>query len=194
MIRIFSKPEGRQAQNEDASGYATETWKGTTVKLVYWPAGILKQVSEPLVQAPDPQLVETMKAVMKAYRGAGLSAVQVGVLQRIFTVDSGALGPSVFVNPVITEFAGERVKMREGCLSVPGYFEEIYRSPTVKVTYRDESFELHENVEFHGYMAHIIQHESEHLNGKLYLDHLPAAKRSAIMGNMQKMRKAGLLR
>jgi peptide deformylase len=193
---VFSgRPRCREAQeNEGPPEFAETGFGGKVSKLVYWPAGILKQASVPLTQAPDGGLIVVMKAIMRQYNGAGLSAVQIGELQRLFVVDSGALGPSVFVNPVITEFVGDRVKMREGCLSVPGFFEEIYRAPIVKVTYRDEKFELHENVEFHGYMAHVIQHESEHLDGKLYLDHLPAATRSAIMGNMQKLRKAGKLR
>jgi len=163
------------------------------MKLVYWPAGILKRVSEPLTEAPDPELVAGMLTIMRAYRGAGLSAVQVGVLKRLVVVDSGSLGPSVFVNPVIKEFAGDRKPMVEGCLSVPGFFEEISRAPEVLVEYQNEKMETTEGW-FHGLMAHVLQHELEHLDGKLYLDHLTSARRSAIMGNMQMMRKAGKLR
>lgn len=163
-------------------------------KLVYWPAGILKRVSEPLTEAPSPELIGDMKAVMYAYGGAGLSAVQIGELKRLVVIDSGALGPSVFVNPVIKEFRGARLPKLEGCLSVPGFFEYIMRSPEVVVTYQDETMQLHENVVFHGIIAHVLQHELEHLDGKLYLDHLPAARRSAIMGNMQALRRAGKLK
>jgi peptide deformylase len=164
------------------------------MKLVYWPADILKRVSEPLTKAPDGGLVVAMKAVMKQHGGAGLSAVQIGELQRLIVVDSGALGPSVFVNPIMLEGSAAMVKRREGCLSVPGFFEDIMRHESIAISYRDENFELHENVVFSGFIGHVLQHEMEHLDGKLYLDHLPRAKRSTILGNMMKLRKAGKLR
>lgn len=164
------------------------------MKLVYWPAAILKRVSEALTAAPSALVVEEMKATMKAYRGAGLSAIQVGLPIRLVVVDSASLGPSVFVNPVLIETRGKFEPKPEGCLSVPGFVEEVARAPEVVVTYRDENFELHENVLFHGFIAHVLQHELEHLDGKLYLDHLSAARRSAIMGNMQALRRAGKLK
>lgn len=163
-------------------------------KLVYWPADILKRVSEPLAEAPDPQLIADMLETMTAQHGAGLSAVQVGVLKRVLVVDSASLGPKVFVNPVLTGHSTEMAVRREGCLSVPGFFEDIHRWLEVTITYRDEHFELHENVEFHGFIAHVLQHELEHLDGKLYLDHLPRARRSQILGNMQALRRAGKLK
>ena len=163
-------------------------------KLVYWPAGILKQVSAPLTEAPDGGLIVVMKAIMRQYNGAGLSAVQIGELQRLVVVDSASLGPSVFVNPELVGKSDEKVLRREGCLSVPGFYEDVLRHQHIFVTYRDEKFELHENVRFDSFMAHVLQHEMEHLDGKMFLDRLPAAKRSAIMGNMQKLRKAGKLR
>lgn len=163
------------------------------MKLIYWPAAVLKKVSEPLTEAPSPETISEMKSLMKAHHGAGLSAIQVGLPIRLVVVD-WPLGPTVFVNPVITEFKKPFSPKREGCLSVPGFFEEIPRADEVVVTYRDEKFELHENVTFSGFLAHVLQHELEHLDGKLYLDHLSAAKRSAIMGNMMALRRAGKLR
>jgi peptide deformylase len=160
-------------------------------KLVYWPAGILKKVSEPLTQAPDGGLVVVMKAIMRQYNGAGLSAVQIGELQRLVVVEGS---PSVFVNPELVGRSDEKVLRREGCLSVPGFYEDVLRHQHIFVTYRDEKFELHENVRFDGFMAHVLQHELEHLDGKMYLDRLPAARRSSIMGNMQALRKAGKLK
>ena len=161
-------------------------------KLVYWPAGILKQVSQPLTQAPDGGLVVVMKAIMRQYNGAGLSAVQIGELQRLVVVENHE--HNVFVNPELVGKSDEKVLRREGCLSVPGFYEDVLRHQHIFVTYRDEKFELHENVRFDGFMAHVLQHEMEHLDGKMFLDRLPSAKRSAILGNMQKLRKAGKLR
>lgn len=165
-----------------------------TPKLVYWPADILKKVSEPLVAAPDPHLVSAMQEAMKAHHGAGLSAVQIGIPVRLIVADSASLGPGVFVNPVLLDVSPEGGPKDEGCLSVPGFFERIWRHDSIVVTYRDEKFDLHENVEFHGFLAQVLQHEMEHLDGKMYLDHLPKARRSAILGNMQKLRRAGKLR
>lgn len=162
-------------------------------KLIYWPADILKRVSEPLIEAPDPQLVADMLETMKAHGGAGLSAVQVGVLKRLVVVDSASLGPKVFVNPVLTEHGTEMAVRREGCLSVPGFFEDIDRWLEVTVIYQDEKMQFHE-MEFHGFMAHVLQHELEHLDGKMYLDHLSRARRSQILGNMQALRRAGKLK
>jgi len=161
------------------------------LKLVYWPSGLLKKASEPLTETPDPELVAGMKATMYAHHGIGISAVQVGVLKRLVVVDDPDC--SVFVNPVIKETRGESVPMLEGCLSVPGFFENIWRAPEVLVSYQDENMVYLERL-FQGRTAHILQHELEHLDGKLYLNHLPAARRSSIMGNMQALRKAGKLR
>jgi peptide deformylase len=165
-----------------------------TSKLVYWPADVLKKVSSPLIAAPELDLVSTMQNTMKAHQGAGLSAVQIGVPVRLIVVDSAALGPGVFVNPVLLSASREGGHKNEGCLSVPGFFESIWRHDNIRVTYRDEKFELHENVEFQGFIAQVLQHEMEHLDGKMYLDHLSKARRSAILGNMQKLRRAGKLR
>lgn len=156
------------------------------MKLVYWPAAILKRVSEALTAAPDARIIEELKGVMSQHRGAGLSAIQVGLPIRLVVVDSGALGPSVFINPEITEYRGERVPKKEGCLSVPGFTEEVKRFPEVVVTYRDENFVLHENVEFHGVIAHVLQHELEHLDGRLFIDQVKPAVRDRIRSAYRK--------
>lgn len=165
------------------------------MKLVYWPAGILRKVSEPVGpdEALDQQLITGMKVIMKAHKGAGLSAVQVGVLKRVVVVDAASLGPSIFVNPVINAYLGGRGPKREGCLSVPGFYEDILRYPEIDVSYQDENMQP-QQARFHGFIAHVLQHELEHLDGKLYLDHLTPARRSAIMGNMQALKKAGKLK
>lgn len=159
------------------------------MKLVYWPASILKKISLPLGEAPSQELIDGMRATMKQHGGAGISAVQVGVLQRIILV-----ADLVLVNPVIVSKSVESAVRREGCLSVPGFFEDIHRALEITVTYKNEKFEDRGPQEFHGFAAHVIQHELEHLDGKLYLDHLTPARRSQIMGNMQALRRAGRLK
>lgn len=158
-------------------------------KLVYWPAAILKQVSEPLTEAPPADLVSDMREIMHRYNGAGISAVQVGELKRVLLV-----GDKVFVNPIFVSKSDEKVNRTEGCLSVPGFYENVLRHQHVFVTYRDEKFELHENERFDGFQAHVLQHELEHLDGKMYLDRLTSARRSQILGNMQALRRAGRLK
>ena len=158
-------------------------------KLVYWPAAILKQVSEPLTEAPAPDLIADMREIMRLHNGAGISAVQVGELKRVLLA-----GDKVFVNPVFVSKSDEKVNRTEGCLSVPGFYEYVLRHQHVFVTYRDEKFELHENERFDGFLAHVLQHEIEHLDGKMYLDRLTSARRSQILGNMQALRRAGRLR
>jgi len=165
------------------------------MKLVFWPADILKRTSLPVLLAPDPQLLGGMYQIMKAYGGAGLSAVQVGILQRIVTIDTGALqAPKFFINPVITAKKGDKAPKREGCLSIPGYFDDILRYPEVTLTYHNEKMELQENVPFTGLVAHVLQHECEHLDGITMMDHLTAAKRSQILGQMMALRRAGKLK
>lgn len=163
------------------------------MKLVYWPSPILKQVSVELTAPPDPQLVVEMQSVMRANHGAGLSAIQLGVPQRLVVVAGAPNDPPVFVNPVIKEYRGEWVRMNEGCLSVPGFFEKVRRNTHILVKYRDVNMVEYEHA-FIGFMAHVLQHELEHLDGKMYLDHLPAARKSSIIGNMQRLRRLGKLK
>ncbi len=170
-------------------------------KLIYWPSPALRDVS----RAVDPtldrvqvlELIADMQETMHAHRGAGLSAIQVGVPLRVFIggpISQNFGGPQAFINPVLVSTGGYLVQMNEGCLSVPGFFEKMKRWTEVTVTYRDETFALHENVKFQGFNAHLIQHELEHLDGKLYLDHLSKPRRSALLGNMQALKRAGKLR
>lgn len=162
--------------------------------LVYWPSPVLKRVSEALVAAPDPEMVKGLINTMYKHHGAGLSAIQVGLPIRILVVSDLAGDAKVFVNPVCTEVSEAKHEVWEGCLSVPGFTEKIVRHVKVELTYRDEKFELHEKEVFDGFTAHVLQHELEHLDGRLYLDHLTAAKRSNIRGNMARLKKQGKLR
>lgn len=159
------------------------------MKIIYWPSPMLSKMSDALTEAPSPEMVAGMRGVMRQAGGVGLSAIQVGIPLRLVVTST-----KVFVNPVIEEHLGQLNLVDEGCLSVPGFSEEIKRYPEVIVTYRDENFQLHERELFTGQMAHILQHELEHLDGKLYLDHLNAARRSTIKGNMMALRRAGKLK
>jgi peptide deformylase len=134
-------------------------------------------------------LIDDMAETMYAAPGVGLAAPQIGVSQRVFVVDTatGDDEPSdlrVFVNPEIVEKAGE-VCWQEGCLSFPGVTEEIDRAERVKVRAQDRDGNVFE-LEADGLLAIAIQHECDHLDGKLLIDRVGVLKRRMIDRQMRK--------
>ena len=126
------------------------------------------------------EIIENMWETMYYSDGAGLAAPQVGLSLRIFIADASAAADEdpelknfkkVFINPEIIETYGDEWIMNEGCLSLPEIREDIKRPDKVKIRYLDENFESHEDV-FEGYPGRIIQHEYDHLEGVLFIDHL----------------------
>jgi peptide deformylase len=146
-----------------------------------YPDQVLRRISKPVKEmSPEiKELVDDMLETIHTTPGVGLAAVQVGVLLRIVTIDP-SLGedPSqvlVLINPEIKELEG-RVIFEEGCLSVPEFYAEIERSEKIEVRGLDiEGKSLEFTTE--GLLARIIQHEVDHLNGKLFIDHLPKVRR-----------------
>jgi peptide deformylase len=132
------------------------------------------------------ELVENMFETMYGARGVGLAAPQIGISMRLFVVDASVFEedePSlkgfkkVFINAIILEESGEEWAFNEGCLSIPDIREDIYRKTTVKLSYYDEDWKHHEET-FSGLAARIIQHEYDHIEGKLFTDKLsPLRKR-----------------
>lgn len=172
-------------------------------KLVYWPSDVLKKPSEPVTEAPSKELIQHMTQTMLNHNGAGISAVQVGVHKRIVVVNapkwtlggvSGGSSPMVFVNPVIESFGPTKTPMQEGCLSVPGIMEVVPRHTEIVVTFLDEDMALHQSVTFNGVVAHVLQHEIEHLDGKMFLQYTEPKRMSGILGHMMRLRKSGQLR
>jgi len=165
---------------------------GEPLKILIWPHPMLKEVSKQVDDKPDQDFLNELYATMKKAGGIGLSAIQVGIPLRIVIVDVG-IGREVYVNPVITEFIGKKVPMNEGCLSVPGQFETIYRYPEVVVKYQLDTMEsglCHAT----GLRAQCLQHELEHLDGKIFVEHLKPADRSRIMGTILKLKKSGKIK
>lgn len=135
------------------------------------------------------KLVEDMAETMYAAPGVGLAATQIGEAKRLFLIDvaTGDDEPSdlrVFVNPEILERAGD-VRWEEGCLSFPGVHEEIDRAERVKVRAQDREGK-HFELEADGLLAIAIQHENDHLDGKLMVDHLGLIKRRLVHRQMIK--------
>jgi len=118
------------------------------LKLRFYPDPILRNISAPLETPPDTKFLAEMFALMKARGGVGLSAIQVGIPQRIILLDVGH-GPEFYINPQLVlpkdkkteEALGKRIMVTEGCLSLPGIFEKVLRFPTWNISYLDENFE-----------------------------------------------------
>ena len=130
---------------------------------------------------------------MKEHKGLGLAANQVGINKRFFAIDMSyfdVVKPAmVIVNPVLSEFSDNIVSGEEGCLSFPGLWEDINRPESVLVKGLDvDGNEI--SIEATGLMARVIQHETDHLNGKLFIDHLSRIRRGLIKGKLKKI-KAG---
>ncbi len=117
-------------------------------------------------------LVEAMREVMRENRGVGLAATQLGVNLQICLCRPRENEPEfLLINPVILETSQEVEEAEEGCLSLPGVFAYISRSRRIKIHYRNIRGKRH-ILEVHGYLARIIQHEYDHLQGRLFVDHI----------------------
>ncbi len=151
------------------------------IKIITIPDKRLRMKAEPIEEITDEirVLAERMAETMYAAPGVGLAAPQVGLSLRLVTIDVAEEEQDaqlmVLVNPEILEKEGEAVG-EEGCLSVPGYFEEVKRAAWVKVRYQDlDGKEYVEEIE--GFLAVAFQHEIDHLNGVVFIDHLSSLKR-----------------
>jgi peptide deformylase len=154
----------------------------------------LTRVSRPVarVDAALVRLLNDMLETMYAAPGIGLAAPQVGVLERAFVIDlgeEGARAPMFFVNPELT-WRSEAVNLaEEGCLSLPKQFGEVARATQVRVRYLDREGREQE-VGAEGLLARCLQHEIDHLNGVLFVDHLSALKRTMILRRLAKAKRS----
>jgi peptide deformylase len=161
------------------------------LSILEFPDPRLRTVAKPVKEVDKALggLVDDMFETMYEAHGVGLAATQVNVHQRIIVIDISEEKdqPVCLINPEIMDSLGEE-ESDEGCLSVPGIFEPVTRAETIKVKALDkrgESFEL----EADGLLAVCIQHEMDHLLGKLFVDYLSPLKRQRIKKKMQKMHK-----
>lgn len=158
----------------------------------------LKRKAEPVetVDADIARLMDDMLETMYAAPGIGLAAPQVGVLKRIIVVDVAREGeapqPMRMANPEVLETSDELRPHEEGCLSLPEMYEEVSRPARVRVRYVDHTGTTQE-IEAEGLLATCIQHEIDHLEGTLFVDHLSTVKRNMILRKLQKRKKSGTL-
>ena len=163
-------------------------------EIIILPDKRLRLKSEPVgkITAETKKLVEEMFDAMYAAPGIGLAAIQVGVPKRVVTMDlskkEGERAPQVFINPEITWASDEKSVYEEGCLSIPEVHEDVERPAKVRIKYLDLDGKPHE-AEADGLFATCIQHEVDHLNGKLFIDHISKLKRDRIVKKFSKAAK-----
>jgi peptide deformylase len=154
----------------------------------------LRLTSEP-IEAVDRDLralIDDMFETMYAAPGIGLAAIQVGVARRLVTMDLAKKddppNPQVFINPEIVWFSDEKNTYEEGCLSIPEYYEEVERPRAVRVKFLDRDGKAQE-IEADGLLATCLQHEIDHTNGVLFIDHISKLKRDRVIKKYKKAAK-----
>ncbi len=175
--------------------------------IVAYGAPVLRKIAKDIT--PDypnlQKLVADMWETMYASNGVGLAAPQINKDIRLFVVDSTQIFANqdeedkgkypdepgvkkVFINAVIEEFDGEDWPYNEGCLSIPKIREDVFRPEEVTITYLDENFAKHSET-FTGITARVIQHEYDHIEGKLFIDHIKPFRRKLLQGKLSDISK-----
>ncbi|MFN4125174.1 peptide deformylase [Pannonibacter indicus] len=159
--------------------------------IITLPDPMLRKICAPVAAVGDDirQLADDMLDTMYDAPGIGLAASQIGVLQRIFVLDVAKEGqpkaPMVFINPEIVWSSPELSVYQEGCLSIPEYYDDVERPASVRVTFQNREGAQQELLA-DGLLATCIQHELDHLNGKLFIDYLSKLKRDRVVKKFQK--------
>jgi peptide deformylase len=167
--------------------------------LIYLPdEKTLRQVSAPLARVDDHarRVFDDMLETMHDAPGIGLAAIQIGVAQRLVVIDLAKEGevpkPLFLANPDIVWASAEESDYEEGCLSIPDFYEMVQRPREVKVQYQNRHGEPME-IQASGLLATCLQHEIDHLNGILFIDHISRLKRDRVIKKFQKAEKLGKL-
>lgn len=160
---------------------------------------VLRKVAEDIT--PDypnlKELIGNMFETMDHADGVGLAAPQIGLPIRLVVIDLDVLSDEhpefkgfrkAYINPHILETDGEEVSMEEGCLSLPGIHEAVKRKDRIRVKYMDEQMVEHEQV-VEGYLARVMQHEFDHLDGKMFIDHISPLRKQMIKSKLNVMLK-----
>ena len=159
----------------------------------------LRQISVPVEDVTDETraLIRDMFETMYAAPGIGLAAIQVGVPKRILVIDlqepeeeggEPVRDPRLFINPEILENSDREVPYTEGCLSIPDQYAEVDRPDRIRVRWLDETGAPREEV-IEGLLGVVLQHEMDHLNGILFIDHLSRLRRDMVLQKLAKQRK-----
>ena len=163
-------------------------------EIITVPDEILKKISDPVekIGINEKKLIDDLFETMYVSNGIGLAAVQIGILKRVLVVDVSNKDeknqPIVLINPVIKNLSDDTSVYEEGCLSIPETFIEIERPKICEVEYIDETGSK-KNLECDGLLSTCIQHEIDHLDGKLIIDHLSKLKKDFIIKKISKIKK-----
>jgi len=143
------------------------------------------------------KLIESMYESMYQSNGVGLAAPQINRSIRLFTIDASPFSEEAateiefkqtFINAKIIEETGDKWSFNEGCLSVPGINEDVMRHSNIRIQYYDQNWEYHDE-KYDGVVARVIQHEYDHLEGKLFVDHLSGLRKTMIKGKLTDISK-----
>ena len=177
-----------------AKSKATKSKAMASLDIITVPDPVLRKVSDPVERVDDElnRLIDTMLETMYDAPGIGLAAIQVAVPRRLFVCDvAGAEeepDPRVLINPRLRWASDDRSVYNEGCLSIPGHYAEVERPARVRVGYVDRDGREQE-LEADDLLATVIQHEMDHLDGTLFIDHLSRLKRQMIVRKLKKAQK-----
>lgn len=167
-----------------------------TIKpLIILPDPLLRQQSKPVetVDSEIQRLADDMLETMYDAPGIGLAAIQIGVARRMLVIDLSRDDednkPQVFINPEILKVSDEVSTYEEGCLSIPDYYAEVERPASLTVGYVDRDGKQ-QTVEADGLLATCLQHEIDHLNGVLFIDHISRLKRDMVIKKFTKLARA----
>jgi peptide deformylase len=163
---------------------------------------VLRKIAEEITPEYEglTQLIDDMYQTMYRAEGIGLAAPQVGLPIRLFVIDATPLEDDypelkgfnkVFINAKIVEKDGELVADSEGCLSLPTIREDVQRPSRVRIQYMDRDFVQHDEV-YHGFAARVIQHEYDHIDGKLFIDYLSQLKKRFLKGKLTNITKGNV--
>lgn len=167
---------------------------------------VLRKVAEEIDKDyPDlKKLIDDMFDTMYAAHGVGLAAPQVGLPIRMFVIDATPFAEDdeenqeilksfkkVFINPIMVEESGEKWAFSEGCLSIPDINEDVLRHKNIRINYLDEHFEEHE-VDLTGLAARVVQHEYDHIEGKLFTDKLSTLKKTMLRSKLDAISKGNI--
>ena len=166
----------------------------TVREIIKLPDKRLRLISQPVkhVDAGIKELIDDMFDTMYEAPGIGLAAIQIGIAKRVVTMDLSKKEdnhePQIFINPEVVWASDKTAKYEEGCLSIPEYYEEVERPAEVKVKYLDRDGKSRE-MDAKGLLATCLQHEIDHINGVLFIDHLSKLKRDRVIKKFAKAAK-----
>jgi peptide deformylase len=162
------------------------------LQILEFPDPRLRKIAAPVTIFDDKLevLIDDLLATMYEAEGIGLAATQVNIHQRFLVIDVSEEkdNPQVFINPSFEVIEGELSEYDEGCLSVPGFYETVSRPRIIKVIAQDKAGEKFE-IEAEGILSTCIQHEIDHLDGKLFVDYISTLKRDRIRSKLEKEHK-----